>query len=600
MGVRFIALELLRRWKDCVNDHIWLRHPTYSGPVIPAPKTANATYSATLSDQLWADGLTAAFIAPGSRSTPLALALVAHPGIVVHVMHDERVAGFAALGYGLATGTPAIVLCSSGTAGAHFFGAVIEADASAVPLIVVTADRPPELWGRGAPQTIDQTDLYGSRVRAFFEPGPPDDPEPALARPLARAIWLAATADLPGPVHLNQSFRDPLTGSPDVLPVALDALPQAQAEAPDEQLVTDLLAQLAAPRGVIVAGRCQTDPADILQLAARLRWPVLSDHRSGCRQHGTDVVVRHFDSLLRDPSFAAAQRPDVVLRIGEIVSSKATSQWLTASAAAGTTVLSSRPHGRYIDPEDIATTQFNEAGVIAALNSRAIPVKSGPESGRSDWLACWSRADTLAADAVARVVASTPRPNEITIAQACVQAVPAGGALVVSSSMPVRDVEWFGPNRADISVLANRGANGIDGIVSTAIGVASSGQPTVCLIGDVAFLHDSTSLIALRNRPIDLTIVVTNNDGGGIFSFLPQHQLLDEHDYEQLFGTPHGTDLLTLAAAHGVTAEPFGGVIPAPDGVRVVLATSDRDSNLALHHQVHAAVADALAAPGES
>lgn len=554
-----------------------------------APKTANATYSATLCDQLWADGLRTACIAPGSRSTPMALALVAHSGIAVEVFHDERSAAFAALGHGLATGIPALVLCSSGTAGAHFYAAVIEADAAVVPLIVVTADRPPELWGRGAPQTIDQTNLYGSRVRDFVEPGPADDLDPATWRPLARRLWNSATGAVPGPVHANLSFRDPLTGTPDELPPAIPAAAQRAVTPIDPAVVDQVQAALAATCGVIVAGRSQTDPGTILQLAEQVGWPVLADHRSGCRSEHSEVVIQHYDSLLRSAGFGAEQRPSVVLRIGEIVSSKALSQWLSASADAGTTVVASRPHGRNIDPESIAGLQFDEPGIIAELARRTADATID-----ASWLAAWTTADHRAASAIEAVLADAESPTEIGIARACVQGVPAGGALVLSSSMPVRDVEWFGQNRAGITVLANRGANGIDGVIATALGVALAGQPTVCLIGDVAFLHDSSTLVGLRNRPADLTIVVTNNDGGGIFSFLPQHKLLDTADYEELFGTPHGADIAALVQAHGVAIEPFTGTIEHPSGIRIVLATTDRQTNLELHDQAHQAVALAL------
>ena len=554
-----------------------------------APKSANATFSATLCDQLWVDGLRAAFIAPGSRSTPLALALVAHGDIAVQVFHDERSASFAALGHGLATGTPGLVLCSSGTAGAHFYAAVIEADAAAVPLLVITADRPPELWGRGAPQTIDQTHLYGMRVRDFVEPGPPDDLDPTTWRSLARRLWLGATGAVPGPAHANLSFRDPLTGTPDSLPPPIAPVEEAAPAVPEPALVAEVHRHIERPTGVIVAGRSQTAAASILQLAERLQWPVLADHRSGCRSDDSGVVVRFYDSLLRADDFASQHRPDIVLRIGEIVSSKALSHWLSACAATGTTVVSSRPHGRNIDPESIATLQFDEAGVLDLLAADATLDPADPT-----WLAGWTAADRVASEAIDDLLDSQPSPSEVHIAQACVRAVPTGGALVLSSSMPVRDVEWFGPNRNDISVMANRGANGIDGVVATALGVALAGQPTVCLIGDVAFLHDSSTLIALRDRAADLTIVVTNNDGGGIFSFLPQHQLLDMADYEQLFGTPHGTDIAALVAAHGVPVEPFATTIKSPSGIRVVLASTDRGHNLALHDQMHGAVADAL------
>jgi len=557
-----------------------------------APKTANATFSATLCDQLWADGLTTAFIAPGSRSTPVALALVAHDGIETHVFHDERAASFAALGHGLATGRPAIVLCSSGTAGAHFYAAVIEAQASAVPLIVITADRPPELWGKGAPQTIDQTHLYGSRVRAFVEPGPPDDLDPANWRNIARELWTAATGPKPGPVHANLSFRDPLTGTPDQLPPRLDDLIANEVMDVPSEVLREVGLACDGKRGVIIAGKGETQPDDVHTLAGLLGWPILADHRSGCRNADSPASIRHFDALLRDSTFADNHRPDVVLRLGEIVSSKALSQWLMACAADGTLGIAGRPHGRHIDPEDSATMQFDEPGFIAGL----ISTMSGTRRADEAWINSWTASDQLAADVLSDALAARADLTEVDVARQTVAAVPAGGALVVSSSMPVRDVEWFGPQRNDIMVIANRGANGIDGIVSTAIGVALTGTPTICLIGDVAFLHDSSSLTALSTRPIDLTLVVINNDGGGIFSFLPQHELLAVDEYEALFGTPHGTDIAALVGAHGLPAHNFAGSSLDPNGVQVAIATTERESNLRVHEELNAAVAAALGA----
>ena len=547
--------------------------------------SVNATFCAALVDQWILEGLSAAYIAPGSRSTPLALAFADRDDIAVELFHDERSASFAALGHGLITGTPAAVICTSGTAAAHFYAAVIEADLSAVPLIVCTADRPPELWGRGAPQTIDQTELYGESVREFIQPGPPDELDRRRWRSVAQQAWAAATGTKPGPVQVNLSFREPLAGVADELPSALDALPRPGAPVVDPALVADLADRMSGRRGVIIAGRCQSDAGDILALAEGLGWPVIADHRSGCRVPSHPNVIERHDSLLRHPAFSEPHQPEVVVRIGEIVSSKAVSQWLSRGDA---TVLASRPQGRHIDPEDIADISFDEAGMVAALRT-AVETRLPADLA---WLASWRRCDDLAEATVAEQLAGDDG-SEIAIARRVLAETPAGGVLVVASSMPVRDVEWFGRGRSDLTVISNRGANGIDGTVATAAGIARTGRPTVCLIGDVALLHDSTSLAALRHRPIDLTIVVIDNDGGGIFSFLPQHELLEADRYEQLFGTPHGTDLAALATAHGIPVEAWPGDL-APRGVRMVLAHTNRDANLALHDSVHASVAAAL------
>ncbi len=564
------------------------------------PITVNATFCATLVDEWVRGGTTHAFVAPGSRSTPLALALAAHPALVIELFHDERSASFAALGHGLATGRPAIVVCSSGTAGSHFHAAVIEADLSCVPMLVCTADRPPELWGRGAPQVINQTELFGDIVRSFVEPGPPDDLEPTAWRPIAATAHRAALTPRPGPVHLNLSFRDPLTGSPGSLPPALsdETLDTEATPVVDVDAVEDAAALInGAQTGVIIAGRGQSNPDDVRELSRLVGWPVLSDHRSGCRGEG---AIRHFDSLLRCSEFADGQRPEVIVRLGEIVSSKSTSQWIKAASDAGASVVATRPWGRLVDPEDVATLTVDGRGFVAAL----LPMVAARSDGRGQH--AWNVADDAARQAIDQVLADQPRA-EPNVARRVLEAVPAGGALVVASSMPVRDVEWFGPNRSDVAVVSNRGANGIDGTIATAIGVAGSGAantgvassrvPTICLVGDVAFLHDSSSMVALANRAIDLTIVVVDNDGGGIFSFLPQHTLLSSDRYEQLFGTPHGTDLAALVRSHGIDVVEWDDADPpdlTPEGVRVVRVASDRQANLALHDKLNAAVASAI------
>ncbi len=566
-----------------------------------------ATFCATLVDEWARGGVTAAFVAPGSRSTPLALALRANREIQVHLFHDERSASFAALGHALATGHPSVVACSSGTAGAHFHAAVIEADHSGVPLIACTADRPPELQHIAAPQTIDQTGLYGRSVRFAVALGVADGQMRGSWRSLGSRLVAEANgrADRPGPVHLNLGFRDPLVAEPGPLPPGrsngrpwhhdLRTGPEHGAAADAE--VAEVWNRLRGLSGIVVAGRGTSDPASVLALARRLGWPVLADHRSGCRAEGQ--AVAHFDQLLRSERFAAAARTDVVLRFGEPLASKVLSQWLESLDA---DVVAAQSRSRWLDPERIAGLLVAEVGLARGLLARIPddyrPSQEAERWGRADRLAEKTIADELGAHGV----------TEPGVARSVMAGLPAGASLVVASSMPVRDIEWFAPNRRDIRVYANRGANGIDGVVSTAVGVALSGAPTALLIGDVAFLHDSPALVGLRDRPVDLTIVIVDNDGGGIFSFLPQAELLGREAFEQLFGTPHGTDLAALCRAHGIeptvwdserdsTATTVTAQRPAEPTmgpVKVVIASTDRAENVAVHDRLNRAVVDVL------
>lgn len=561
--------------------------------------TATATFCATVVDDWVKCGVTTAFVAPGSRSTPLALALSDRSErgeLAVHVMHDERSASFAALGHGLATGSPAILLCTSGTAATHFHGAVAEADLSCVPMLVCTADRPPELWGVGAPQTISQANLYGSSVRSFEQCDPPEDTEPGTWRAVAHTSYVtAADPTKPGPVHLNMSFRDPLVGRSGPLPeelgqAVLDHKPRCPTESDVNSVLQLVLRAGADTGGVIIAGRGESDPQAVLALGDRLGWPVLADHRSGARL--PDRSVGMADQLLRSTEFRASAQPDLVLRFGEPHSSKELGLWIKELTSAGATIVNAVPWGRNLDPELVGAQQVPESGLAGALLER-IPDEETPSSEGARWLA----ADQAAEAAVAGAGSDVSEPH---IARAALRAVPRGGALVVSSSMPVRDVEWFGQPLKHGTVYANRGANGIDGVTSTALGVALTGVPTVCLIGDVAFLHDINVLVALKDRAVDLTILVVNNDGGGIFGFLPQHEVLDEARYEKLFGTPHGTNLAQLAAAHGIETYEWGQTSLSPAGVRIVIAPTDRTHNLEQHasltHLIHDAVRDTAAA----
>ena len=531
---------------------------------------ANATACATLVDEWIRCGVRHAVVAPGSRSTPMAIALAERDELAVHVVHDERVAAFVALGLGL-DGVPAVLLCTSGTAAVNFHPAVVEAGLSEVPMIVATADRPPELRGIGAPQTIDQLELYGRSVRWFHDARVPDEADPAGWRPLAQRVFSTAET---GPVHLNLPFREPLVGVVGELPEPIGPpLPVPRGYAVHGPLDESFDRQ----RGVIVAGgRHGLEVDDIAAFAAQTGWPVLAAPESGCR--AIDQAVTAFDSLLRHQAFADAHAPEVVVRFGRPPASKVLSQWLVAT---GAPVLQVGGPG-VIDPD-------RNVAVRCTLDDL------GSLNGAADtpWLARWRHANERAEEALAAAIDEAPL-SEPGVARAVASALPDDAELVVASSMPVRDLEWFGGSAA--RAHANRGANGIDGVVSTALGRALAGRPTVVLVGDIAFAHDSNALVALATRGADLRIVVVDNGGGGIFSFLPQATSLSTERFEQLFGTPHGTDIEGLAAAHGVPAQTVSGVeelvtavqLPGPSVTRVV---TDRIENVRLHELLNRAVA---------
>ncbi|HUF97296.1 MAG TPA: 2-succinyl-5-enolpyruvyl-6-hydroxy-3-cyclohexene-1-carboxylic-acid synthase [Ilumatobacter sp.] len=538
--------------------------------------TANMLASATLVDEWIRCGVRHAVIAPGSRSTPLAVALASRDELHLEVVHDERVAAFMALGIGL-SGIPAILLCTSGTAAVNFHPAIVEAGLSDIPMIVCTADRPPELRGVGAPQTIDQIELYGRAVRWFTDAPVPDATVPeqaAVWRPLAQRAFASAAA---GPVHVNLPFREPLLDSTKQIdlptPIA-PPLPIPRGWASSGPLDAEYDRQ----RGIIIAGgRSGVAPGDVLALADRLGWPILADPCSGLRSQ----AVTAFESLLRHAEFARAHAPEIVVRIGRPPASKTLSQWIVSS---GAPVLQVGGPG-VVDP-DRNVVKYCAMGDLATLNG----------APATPWLARWRHANTQAERVFDELAAD--QLTEPAVARVVSAAVPAGGCLVVSSSMPVRDVEWFGGAPADAH--ANRGANGIDGVLSTAVGIAlATGQPAVVLIGDVAFLHDSNALVGLVQRGVDVRIVVVDNGGGGIFSFLPQASALRPDRFEQLFGTPHHSDVCAVAAAHGVRSVNVSS-LPALShelsiaGSSVTRVSTDRAENVIEHQRWHAAVAAAL------
>ena len=580
--------------------------PTADPTAGTAAADVAATFCAALVDEWGRLGVTDAVVSPGSRSTPLALALADSAAVRVHVVHDERSGAFTALGLGVATRRPALLLCTSGTAAANFHPAVVEAHQAAVPMVVVTADRPPELQGVGAPQTIDQRHLFGSAVRWYCEPGPAAADGAPWWRDLARDSLRRSLGTTPGPVHLNLAFREPLVGTAGALPppgadragATVVGASGAAWGLVDEEL-GQTLAAVSNRRGLIVAGaRTAVTAADadaVLALADTLGWPVLADAPSGCRRTHPRVVTTA-DVLLRHDGFAAAHRPEFVLRLGALHSSRVLGEWLARSGAVQVGI---DRHGLVPDPDHVLS--WSRPADPAEVCRQLAGARTEPAP--AEWTRAWADAEATARRTLDEALGAGGVATEPTTALDALAAVPADGVLVVSSSMPVRDLEWFAPARDDVRVVANRGANGIDGVTSTAVGVALTWTPTVLLTGDVAFLHDTNALIGLRRRGVPLVVVVVDNDGGGIFSFLPQADALEPERFEQLFGTPHGIDVAAVAEAHGVAAERVtsrAGLRAAINGaftrggVRVVAVTSDRAANVAVHRDLFSRVADAL------
>lgn len=494
-----------------------------------------------------------------------------------------------ALGLSRATGRATLVLATSGTAAVEFHPAVVEADLDRVPLLVVTADRPPRLRGVGAPQTITQVGLYGGAVRAEFDGAVPSAENAATWRSLAKEAWWSTTGSDPGPVHCNLPFDEPLYGEPAALP-ALDDLNHFEVDRGDPFSDFGPLPR----RGVIIAGSGVDDSEPILRLAQSLGWPILADPRSGCRIV-SDSVIAHADTLLRTDG--PHENTEMVLRFGALPASKVVGEWIASLTVPHIHI---DPSSAVNDPARTVTHRVRQAASVYAHSMLQLidekEVLTDPE--HRSWATVWRRSDDAVDDSLE---ATLSRPEDLTepgIARRTYAAVPVGGSLVVSSSMPIRDIEWFSARRSGLSVFSNRGANGIDGVVSTAVGVALTGAPTALLIGDVAFLHDINGLLGLGARDVNLCIVVIDNDGGGIFSFLPQATALDTEQFEFLFGTPHGVDLALLAHAHGLPvleASDDDAVAVAIEaslavgGVHIVIARTNRAENVVLHDQLHRA-----------
>ncbi len=573
---------------------------------------SNTALASAFVEELARCGMRRAVISPGSRSTPLAVALWRQPEIEVSVIVDERSAAFFALGAAQASRMPVAMLCTSGTAAANFHPAVCEADQSAVPLIALTADRPPELRGIGAGQTIDQLKLYGSSVRWFCEVGTHEADDDGLLHyrsTACRAFAAARGEPRPGPVHLNLAWREPLApvqveGAVTATdPLALEGRgerPLTAATTIDLEPTQFLLEEVAkhideAIAGVIVAGR-QLDPElrePLAHLAHAAGFPILAEPTSQlrCGPHDRTRIVSAYDLLLRDERFATRAVPDLVLRFGEMPTSKPLRRWLAASGADEIVV----------DP----LAGWNEPGRRAAALLRADPTELA-----AGWAArvgeereeprTWLDAEEAARRAIEEKLAAVDDPTEPGLQLALGAALGDGDVVYTASSMPIRDQEAFMPSTdGEVRFLSNRGANGIDGLISSGIGAAAaSGRPTTIVTGDLGLLHDLGALAAIREAESPVRIVVIDNDGGGIFHFLPQEQALGSDEFEALLGTPRGVDVGRAASLFGLEHRRVDALEGLPDalaaGTGLIEVPVDRRANVDLHRRLAESVAGAL------
>jgi len=577
------------------------------------PGDATYAYVGAFVDELARSGLRHVSIAPGSRSTPLALSIANNSALKTWMHVDERCAAFFALGMARALGEPVALLCTSGTAAANFYPAIIEARSAGIPLVVLTADRPPELRDVGAAQTIDQNRLYGAYAKWFVEAALADDTPDLIryARTLAgRAVSTAKQAPA-GAVHINFPLREPLIPESGI---SVEPVVTGRAENEPWVRVSDGHKSLDAVTASKLAERLSsaTKPlfvcgpqfddhfADsIARVATIVGAPILADPLSQLRwgAHDRSNVIDRYDAFLRSSSFADSVDPDVIVRIGGAPTSKTTLQFLARSRASQIVI----DEAKWPDPTLMAE-EVVHADPRAVFDQLASVVKHSP--GRDDcWLSKWQNANAAVSSALEQYSCSLAEPFEGRALADVMSAIPSGAKLFVSSSMPVRDLDAFGgAGEKSIRILANRGANGIDGVISTALGVAAVSEgPLVLVIGDLAFYHDMNGLLAAKLHELNATIVLLNNDGGGIFSFLPQ--AVHREHFEQLFGTPHGLDFAPAAALYGASyaratdsASLQRGIAYAikGNGLHIVELRTDREKNVELHREAWAAVAAAL------
>jgi 2-succinyl-5-enolpyruvyl-6-hydroxy-3-cyclohexene-1-carboxylate synthase len=565
---------------------------------------ANRLWAYLIVEELFRCGVDFFCVAPGSRSTPLVAALAVNEKAQRLIHFDERGTAFAALGHARATGRPAAWITTSGTAVANGLPAVVEAATDGVPMILLTADRPPELRQTGANQTIDQPDIFGDYVRWRFDlPAPDPDIDPAMVLTTVDQAAYRASRAPQGPVHLNLMFREPFLPDPEDEDGLSGPSSWEQSDEPytryaatktaiDETGVPALWKTLRpAKRGLVIAGRLASRKQGeaVLRLAEALGWPLLPDIGSQVRLGATSKgLASHYDALLASDSFARRHEPEAVVHVGGRALSKRLEQFLSRSRPNPYVVVRENPFR--LDPAHRVTHSV-EANILDFCVGLVRTATDAPPTPDASWAASWREASGEVGSHLDE--GSFGGPSEPFVAHSVSQNIPEDHGLVVASSMPVRDLDTYAAAAgAPVPVAANRGASGIDGTVATAAGFARGlGRPVTLLVGDLALLHDLNSLAMLRD--VHVVVVVLNNDGGGIFSFLPV--AAHEEFFEPFFGTPQGVGFEPAARMFGLryecpaTAEEFVeayGSACTQGFSTLIEVKTDRRENVALHRRV--------------
>jgi 2-succinyl-5-enolpyruvyl-6-hydroxy-3-cyclohexene-1-carboxylate synthase len=596
------------------------------------PQNPTYAYIYAFIDELQRSGVHHIVICPGSRSTPLAIVSASHPAIKTWLHIDERSAAFFALGLAKGTGETVALLCTSGTAAANFLPAIAEARLTHIPLLVLTADRPHELRENGAPQAIDQNHLYGTHTKWFVEVALPEASNAALRyiRTLADRASALTRALPAAPVHLNFPFREPLTpdpipsqplpseeqrdpiawyGRPDNTPFTIvdDAL---QASSSSSTIARVTHQATTTTRGLIVVGPLNQyhEPdfyTTLLTLAHRLGYPVLADPLSGLRSTPTpphtDGIITSYDAFLRIDSFASQHQPELIIRFGAMPVSKPYLQYTQRYSTCPQIVIDA--NGGWDDPTGLASALLH-TDPLAFCQDLLHNLPATTTNPADNWLPTWQQADQQTRTALQTALQDFPQLFEGRVFHELSTLLPANSALFVGNSMPIRDLDtFFWRSSHAVRIAGNRGANGIDGVVSSALGMSAANPngPNVLVIGDLSFFHDMNGLLAAHLHRLNLLIILINNDGGGIFSFLPQANH-PEH-FEQLFGTPTGLD---FSPAIGMYGGSFARVTNWPEfrasleqsitspGLHVIELRTNRDSNVSMHRQLWQRVRSAL------